>query len=280
VTQAPETRPAQIETAKIEIDKPEVTIIAKKPLLAGRDRFEAGDILGARRILNDALSAHQLTGGDVDAAKDILKRVNEQVILGPKVFKDDTFTSTYTVQANDRLQRIAASNDVTWELLCRINKIADPRKVRALQTLKIVKGPFHAVINKSSFTMDLYLGAPGGAGATYVTTYPVGLGKDDSTPLGTWKAQGKLKNPAYYSPRGEGIIAADDPANPLGEFWIGLTGIDSRALGKSSYGIHGTIEPQSIGKEASMGCIRMRNEDVAIVYELLVEGKSTVVVKD
>jgi len=29
-----------------------------------------------------------------------------------------------------------------------------------------------------------------------------------------------------------------------------------------------------------MGCIRMRNEDVAIVFELLVEGKSTIVVKD
>ena len=89
----------------------------------------------------------------------------------------------------------------------------------------------------------------------------------------------KLKNPTYYSPRGEGVIQSGDPKNPLGKFWIGLSGIDGHAVGKESYGIHGTIDPDSIGKMASMGCIRMRNEDVAVVYEMLVEGKSLVTVK-
>jgi lipoprotein-anchoring transpeptidase ErfK/SrfK len=92
--------------------------------------------------------------------------------------------------------------------------------------------------------------------------------------------QKKLKNPTYYSPRGEGVISADDPKNPLGEFWIGLAGVDGHAVGKQSYGIHGTIEPDSIGKQASMGCIRMRNEDVAEVFELLVEGRSNVTIRD
>ena len=92
--------------------------------------------------------------------------------------------------------------------------------------------------------------------------------------------ESKLKNPAYYSPRGEGVIAADDPKNPLGEFWIGLTGVDGHAVGKLSYGIHGTIDPDSIGKQSSMGCIRMHNEDVAQVFQLLIEGKSTVTVRD
>ena len=116
----------------------------------------------------------------------------------------------------------------------------------------------------------------------YVTTFQVGLGKDDSTPTGVWMVEmhKKIKNPTYFSPRGEGVIDADDPKNPLGEFWIGLTGIDGHAVGKASYGIHGTIDPNSIGKQESMGCIRMRNEDVARVFELLVEGKSQVVVKE
>jgi lipoprotein-anchoring transpeptidase ErfK/SrfK len=76
------------------------------------------------------------------------------------------------------------------------------------------------------------------------------------------------------------VIEADDPANPLGEFWIGLTGIDGHAVGKESYGIHGTIEPDSIGKQASMGCIRMGADDITMVFELLVEGKSTVIVRE
>jgi lipoprotein-anchoring transpeptidase ErfK/SrfK len=66
----------------------------------------------------------------------------------------------------------------------------------------------------------------------------------------------------------------------LGKFWIGLAGTDGQAIGQTSYGIHGTIDPDSIGKMASMGCIRLRNEDIALVYEMLVEGKSTVIVKD
>ena len=66
----------------------------------------------------------------------------------------------------------------------------------------------------------------------------------------------------------------------MGEFWIGLSGTDGQAVGKTSYGIHGTIDPSSIGKQESMGCIRMKNEDVAQVFEMLVEGKSTVTVRD
>ena len=76
------------------------------------------------------------------------------------------------------------------------------------------------------------------------------------------------------------MIEADDPKNPLGERWIGLTGIDGHAVGKQSYGIHGTIRPESIGKQESMGCIRLTNDDVAKVFELLVGGKSTVTVRD
>jgi lipoprotein-anchoring transpeptidase ErfK/SrfK len=121
-----------------------------------------------------------------------------------------------------------------------------------------------------------------GSDVAYVTSFPVGLGKDDSTPLGKWQVEPdrKVKNPEYDSPRGEGVIEADDPKNPLGEFWIGLAGLDGDAVGKESYGIHGTIEPDSIGKQASMGCIRLRNEDVAVVFSALVEGKSTVLVTD
>jgi lipoprotein-anchoring transpeptidase ErfK/SrfK len=143
-------------------------------------------------------------------------------------------------------------------------------------------GPINAVVYKSRFAMDLYLGPPEQPGALYITSFPVGLGENDSTPTGTWQVEAgrKLKNPTYYSPRGEGLIDADDPKNPLGERWIGLTGIDGHALGKQSYGIHGTIDEASIGKMQSMGCIRLKNADVEWLFDLLMDGKSIVVVKE
>ena len=79
--------------------------------------------------------------------------------------------------------------------------------------------------------------------------------------------QQKLVNPTYYGPDGL-VIDGDDPSNPLGEHWIDLG---------DSYGIHGTIDPESIGQARSRGCIRMKNEDVAEVFSLLSEGSEIVI---
>ncbi len=43
-------------------------------------------------------------------------------------------------------------------------------------------------------------------------------------------------------------------------------------LGYKGYGIHGTNRPTSIGKAASHGCIRMRNQDVEELFELVQVG--------
>jgi len=268
---APTTHPA------IVAPLPEVTVMG--PLAEARAKL-AKEPLATRRILNEELLGGRLHGAELDEARELLIKANEQLVFSPRAFRDDANVTTYAIQPGDKLMKIAALHGVTWDFLAHINNITDARRIKPAQTLKIVRGPFHAVVSKHSFTMDIYLGAPGGAGSTFVTSFRVGLGKDDSTPLGMWQAAGKLKNPAYYSPRGEGIIAADDPKNPLGEFWIGLTGIDGHAVGKASYGIHGTIEPDSIGKQSSMGCIRLTNENVERVYDRVQVGAKVVVLPD
>jgi LysM repeat protein len=252
------------------------------PLGDARARLEAGRYLEARRTLNAAMASNQLAAGQIASAKQLLNTINATVVFSTRRFADDEYGGTYTVQSGDRLSKIAAEHDVTWELLGRLNGLSDPKKLRAGQTIKVVKGPFHAVVLKKAFTLELYLGSPGERGSIYVSSFPDGLGRDDSTPEGVWMVDphAKIRHPTYYSPRGEGIIQADDPANPLGGYWIGLAGIDGHAVGKTSYGIHGTIHPESIGRQESMGCIRMRNEDVAQVFEMLVEGKSTVTVRE
>lgn len=60
------------------------------------------------------------------------------------------------------------------------------------------------------------------------------------------------------------------PDNPLG----------ARALylGSTLYRIHGTSQPCSIGKAVSSGCIRMRNEDVSELYELVPIGAEVIVI--
>ena len=251
------------------------------PLADAQASFANGDLVSARKTLNDALEAGTLSPADAVAAKQHIAQINQTLIFSTDKFVDDPFGGVVVVKPGQLLSSIAKQQKLNWQLLCDLNHLSDPRKLRSGQRLKVLQGPFNAVVNKHDFTMDLYLGgAPGSPSSMYVRTFAIGLGRDNSTPSGTWMIANRVKNPTYYSPRGEGVIDAGDPKNPLGPCWMGLTGTDGQAVGKESYGIHGTIEPDSIGHMASMGCIRMHNEDALAVFQLLTEGKSTVVVRD
>ena len=255
--------------------------VSAKALAEGKAKLDAGDLLGGRTILNEALVGGKFTNEDTQSAKDLIAQANEVLIFSPRRFPEDPFQSAYNIQPGDRPVRFAYKFDTTWEFISRINGIKDPRRLRQGQTLKIIKGPFHAVVSKSAFMVDLYLGSPGEKGSLYVRSFPCGLGRAGSTPTGTWMLQpaGKLKNPKWWGTGDEPAKEADDPTNPIGEYWMGLVGTDGDAIGKEGFGIHGTIDPDSIGKEMSHGCIRLVNDNVERLYEVLIDGKSTVIVK-
>ncbi|MGY6215469.1 L,D-transpeptidase family protein [Methylolobus aquaticus] len=107
-------------------------------------------------------------------------------------------------------------------------------------------------------------------GATQVTTYPVGIGREGkSTPTGTMAIARKTKNPAWYptkniladhAKRGDPLPAMVPPGpdNPLGAYAMYLT--------RPSYLIHGTNKPFSVGLRASNGCIRMYPENIEPLF--------------
>ena len=51
-----------------------------------------------------------------------------------------------------------------------------------------------------------------------------------------------------------------------------LAALTGMGLSAAGYGLHGTNVPSSIGKNASHGCIRLRNSDVEQLFELLAIG--------
>lgn len=187
------------------------------------------------------------------------------------------------VQPGDALSRIASREKLMthWKLIQRVNRLNSPNTIRVGQSLKLVRGPFHAIVDKSDYRLDVYHGPAGQPSLwTYVTSFPVGLGEDDSTPSGRFvvRTNSKLENPAWVNPRNPAErYAGDDPDNPIGEFWVGIDGLGDDAV-HTGLGLHGTIEPESIGMQRSMGCIRLGADDVAIVYEMLAEGESLVTI--
>lgn len=242
---------------------------------AGRRKMLAGDFVGARNELNAALRASRSDGPAERDLRETLTQIADKCTFSKETVEGDTLAAPHKVAQGDRIIKLAKSWKVPYEIILDINAIQSERKIRAGQTIKTLRGPFNARISKSQFRLDLYLQD------TYVRSYQVGLGAANGTPEGEWKVENRLKNPTYYPPASSDkkkIISPDDPSNPLGEHWIGLTGISGAAKGQEGFGIHGTIEPNSIGKNASMGCVRMRNEDVAFVYKLLEPGASIVTI--
>lgn len=239
-----------------------------------RKLLDSGQVIDARHQLN-ALLKGNLGETEATEVRALLTRIADDTIFGRRAVPNDPLVDSYVVQAGDNLTNIGKSHDVPYEAVMEVNGISDPTKIRQDQKLKVPRGPFHVKIYKSKFRMDVYLQE------LYVRSYRVGLGNENGTPEGLWKVKNRLPNPTYYPPASAGekrIIPPDDPANPLGEHWIGLEGVEGDAVGHDGYGIHGTIDPESIGKAVSLGCIRMHNEDVAFVYKLLTPGRSTVTI--
>jgi len=241
-------------------------------ITTGRSALARGDLLAARPRLNQAL---QLSADDAEQTelRADLARIAAETVLSGQVFPDDPLTGRYIIQVGDTLEKIASANKIPLELLAQVNRVVDKNRIRAGQTLKVIHGPFRAIVDTRKFRLELLLGD------VFVKEYRVGLGVDDSTPRGDWRVGTKLVNPTYYPPRGGTIVQADDPQNPLGERWIALEGVSGEAVGQERYGLHGTNDPSTIGKNQSMGCIRMANEDAEEVYAFLVQQLSTVTVR-
>ena len=208
--------------------------------------------------------------------KDQLSELAKKWLFSKTIYPDDELCGSYKVKSGDLLSTIAKRYKVPWKILQDINKISRPEALRAGQTIKVINGPFHARVDRSSFTLDLYL-----QDKTFIRTFRIGLGKPGrETPTGLWRVRsagkGKLVQPPWPDPDSGKMYYAEDPDYPLGSRWIGLDGLEGNAKGRTGFGIHGTKDPEQIGKADSRGCIRMYNGDVILVYDLFEEGISTV----
>jgi lipoprotein-anchoring transpeptidase ErfK/SrfK len=237
------------------------------------------DWLGARVVLNEALQDQRPSAAERTRLRDRLMEITEITVFSGRVIAGDGMVEEYRVKAGDSLAKIAKARGTQthWKLIQRVNGIADPTKIRVDQRLKLVRGPFHAVVDKSDFRMDVYHGVPDRPTQwVYVMSFDVGLGMDDGTPLGSFVIGSKLENPGWVNPKNPSErYERNDPENPIGEYWLAIDGIGASAR-FTGFGLHGTTEPESIGRSMSLGCVRLRDEDIELVYELLEEKVSVV----
>jgi LysM repeat protein len=252
--------------AGIPTTTPEASVgngIADRAYSAEASPTGHGDFAGLMQSVESLLAQNRLADAHLELSEwfgdeHFTPEQNAQVtnlldqLAGTVIYsREHLLERAYEVQPGDTLDKIADLYDVTWQLLANINGIRDPRHVRPGQQLKVVKGPFNAYVNLSKFQLVLYLGD------RYAGRFHIGVGQDQETPEGIFSVLQKVENPTYY---GEPVIDKDDPQNPLGEYAIDLG---------NRIWIHGTNDPQSIGRADSRGCIRLANRDIKDIFEIL-----------
>jgi hypothetical protein len=111
-------------------------------------------------------------------------------------------------------------------------------------------------------------------GNEVVCAWEVGVGKPGSeTPPGEYVVGEKTKEPPWFR-AGHAPVPYGDPENPLGSRWIAWMKPEG---GGTSLGFHGTKEPESIGEDQSLGCVRMRQAAVEELFEILPKGATITV---
>lgn len=136
----------------------------------------------------------------------------------------------------------------------------------------------YVVVDKSEGVLKVYSGtAPdkseGGDEGRLVAAFPVTMGSEQyPLPIGRWKVTTYAFLPPFkYQPAilvkpktDKELMLPAGPNGPVGVAWLDLT--------KEHYGIHGTSEPQTIGRAESSGCIRMTNWDVLRLSRMMKPG--------
>lgn len=224
---------------------------------AARRDLEAGQLASALRQLSTCYDQPQLSPGEQQQLNQLLDQVAGTVVYSTQHLLEPP----YEIQAGERLEDIAERYNVPWRLLAKINGIDDPQSLRPGERLKMVRGPFNAVISLEKRQLTLML-----ADGSYAGRFAIGLGGEHPAREGVYAVSDKVINPVYHGR--DRAIAADDPSNPLGERWIGLG---------PEMGIHGTNRPENIGRTDLPGSISLSPRDVEDVYDILGVGSKVTI---
>lgn len=203
----------------------------------------------------------------VDAAWAAMQRPLRQTVLNPA---NTARARSYKVAPGDVLERIARRFREKGLLLdagtiAALNRIDDPRRLRAGQVLKIPVEPIVTVVEKESFLAAMYVGD------VIFRLYWVGHGREDRTPETTFTVSVKQEDPDWYAPDGR-VLPYGHPDNVLGDYFVKF-----KHTAFTGFGAHGTSEPATIGTMASAGCLRMADGDIADFFNVVPRGTKVII---
>lgn len=225
---------------------------AAQMLAQARERLQAGDPQAARQA---ALAALAASPGNAEI-ETFLSDLAMPLLASQRPMPEKV---EHVVQTGDYLGKLAATYNTPVALIAKANNVQGAN-IRVGETLRLIDGNVHVfALAVSKSRNDLVVTLDG----QFFKRYRVSTGENAKTPVGTFKIVDKIAQPAWHKPGGK-AIPYGDPENLLGTHWL--------ALDLPGYGLHGTWEPDSIGKQTSAGCVRLLNADIEELYTILPKG--------
>lgn len=198
------------------------------------------------------------------AVKDAEKLRKDLAEMGAKTLFSPTITEDsiqYVVKKGDTLYGIAKQFHTTVELIKRVNNLQNDALAIG-QKLKVVVAKFSILVEKSKNTLTLLKdGDP-------FKVYVVSTGKNNSTPVGTFKIEEKMVKPVWY--KVGATVPPDSDQYELGTRWMGISA--------KGYGIHGTKNETTIGRQETAGCVRMKNAEAEELFDIVPSGTEVKIV--
>jgi len=201
---------------------------------------------------------------------DFISKVNTTLLLSsaPSNRKEN-----HLVKGGDSLSRIATTKSSTIRGLQKGNNIpADSINIHPGDVIRFFGGQWSIEVIQSQYLLVIT------HKGRFFKYYKVGIGQLNRTPLGKFLIYGKVEDPIWER-KGQEAIQSGDPRNVLGTRWMKLKPQPGTIITGSGYGIHGTTDPDSIGTPASQGCIRMKNEQVEELFDIIPDTKVEVTIR-
>lgn len=218
----------------------------------------------AKGALPEARDVYQQLVNEYPNSSEVMKWQKKVEDLNIRLLFSSAITpksALYQIRPGDTLAKIAKEHKTTVELIKTANNLSGDTIVPG-RKIKVWSAPFSVFVDKSQNTLLLK------SDEEIVKTYIVSTGKNNCTPVGTFKITSKLINPTWF--KAGAVVPAGTPENILGTRWMGFD--------LPSYGIHGTTEPESLGRQVTAGCVRMANPEVEELYIIIPVGTEVTIV--
>jgi lipoprotein-anchoring transpeptidase ErfK/SrfK len=247
-------QPVEVQTTQVV--QPAAVDRGLSLLTAATQLQKEGKLLEARdkayEILSQSSNQTARAGAEI-----LLGEVNVELTLSPRPLQEKV---EYTIQPGDSINALARKFGTTVEVIQKGNRVSGS-VIRPGDRLRVFTGKFSIRISKKDNTLVLMMND------RFFKRYAVGTGEYGKTPVGKFTIRDRVPQPTWW--KNGKAIPYGDTNNVLGTHWL--------ALDIPGYGIHGTWQPETIGKQASAGCIRLVNTEIEELFTLVPVGTPVII---